>query len=96
MTSEMTFDEYLETCWSEWSTYKTQIPSYRMGQHMFNVLYQENEHLADIVRGDLKLDPFHKDENIPAFERFVETLWNIRNLSKDDAWYARRYALGES
>jgi hypothetical protein len=48
-------------------------PSWRMGQAYFNVLYAIEPELADKIRGDFLLDPFHRDERIPAFLSWLYT-----------------------
>lgn len=49
---------------------------YRVGQHMFNMLCDHNELLAEEIRGDSKLDPFYNDNKVPAFLIYVIQNWN--------------------
>ena len=47
----------------------------RSGQWAFNLLCYVRADLADRVNGSLNLDPFHNDEKLPAFWKFVEDNW---------------------
>lgn len=40
---------------------------WRQGQAAFNALYKIRPDLADSIRGHFQLDPFHRDERLPAF-----------------------------
>lgn len=51
-------------------------PDLRVGQHMFNMLCDHNELLAEEIRGDSKLDPFYNDDKVPAFLIYVIQNWN--------------------
>jgi hypothetical protein len=51
--------------------YRKEHPEQRYGQAAFNVLYDERPELANQVRATL-LDPFHVDERLTAFLRFIE------------------------
>lgn len=45
----------------------------REGQAAFNALYELSPALAQRIRGDHStLDPFYRDENLPAFFRWLE------------------------
>lgn len=46
----------------------------RLGQTLFNKLYQCNPEVADLIRGT-SADPFHNDNIIPAFLERVDELW---------------------
>lgn len=50
-------------------------PRWRDGQTYFNVLYAGRPDLADAVRGT-DLDPFHRDDRVPAFLRWVARNWD--------------------
>lgn len=46
---------------------------WRAGQAAFNTLYTLRPDLADQIRGDhVELDPFYRDENLPAFYTWLE------------------------
>lgn len=47
----------------------------RLGQHAFNMLYYANPKIADRIRGNYAIDPFYRDEYLPAFWRAVEGMW---------------------
>jgi pectate lyase len=51
-------------------------PQIRLGQHMFNQLYDISPKLADSVRGGT-IDPFHNDNVIPSFLLHVIKQWNV-------------------
>jgi hypothetical protein len=40
---------------------------WRKGQAMFNALYALEPDLANIIRGQYGVDPFYRDDFIPAF-----------------------------
>lgn len=56
---------------AELVAYQCKHPEQRTGQAHFNVLHRLHPELADEIRGDRMLDPFHVDERIPAFREFV-------------------------
>lgn len=45
---------------------------FREGQTAFNALDEVRPDLSEKIRGDLKLDPYYADENLPAFWRWLE------------------------
>lgn len=45
---------------------------WRPGQIAFNFVYLANPGLADKIRGDAKIDPFHRDENLDAFWQYMK------------------------
>ena len=47
----------------------------RPGQLAYNMLRKVRPDLADQVRGQQGIDPFHRDDNLPAFFQFVEDNW---------------------
>lgn len=47
----------------------------RIGQAYFNELSLVRPDLAEIVRGSELLDPYHRDEIIPAFLDYVCSQW---------------------
>jgi hypothetical protein len=50
-------------------------PGWRAGQWYFNALADVRPDLAERVRGTA-LDPFHRDDLLPAFLRYVARHWN--------------------
>jgi hypothetical protein len=52
--------------------YLAERPSQRSGQAHFNWLFLEYPDLADRIRGDFVLDPFHVDDKLPAFLAVVK------------------------
>ena len=48
--------------------------SWRRGQYAFNLLHSMKPKLAELVRAT-PIDPFHRDERIPAFLEFVQAHW---------------------
>lgn len=50
-------------------------PAWRVGQTHFNVLWQLRPDLADAARGT-QLDPFHRDDRVPAFLRWLRDNWD--------------------
>lgn len=66
----MTFVDYVLTVHQKW------IPSQRLGQHHFNVLYDVHPDLAIRVRQDTEFDPFYDDEKLGAFLTFVGDHWD--------------------
>jgi len=68
-----TFTDFL----AGWHNYITDNPNQRMGQSLFNYMYQEpstRELAEEIVTGSL--DPFYKPENIMPALRLVEEVFN--------------------
>lgn len=49
-------------------------PDWRAGQYAFNTLRDLRPDLAERVRGTA-LDPFHRDDVLPAFLRYVARHW---------------------
>lgn len=49
-------------------------PSYRAGQHAFNVLADRRPDLAERIRGS-EDDPFYLDERLPRFYAAVALAW---------------------
>ena len=52
-------------------------PDWRSGQAHFNALCKLRPDLSEEVRGDLALDPFISDANIPAFLDWVMVHWAL-------------------
>lgn len=50
-------------------------PDWRAGQYAFNALLDVRPDLTERVRGTA-LDPFHRDDLLPAFLRFAARHWN--------------------
>ena len=48
-------------------------PEIRLGQALFNALYDLKPDLANEIRGNSDIDPFYKDGNIPAFYEWLAT-----------------------
>jgi hypothetical protein len=51
------------------------FPRWRHGQCLFNALARVDLDLADRVRGDVDLDPFHDDGKIPTFSKWLAINW---------------------
>jgi hypothetical protein len=49
-------------------------PDWRLGQTVFNVLYEKDPALADEVRGG-PVDPFYNDGLVPALMEVVKRRW---------------------
>jgi hypothetical protein len=49
-------------------------PEWRLGQTMFNVLFEMRRDLAHLVIGT-EMDPFHRDERVEAFRRWLAENW---------------------
>lgn len=45
---------------------------WRLGQALFNALYDEYPNLANEVRGVMGLDPFHRDLSVPTLLIWLE------------------------
>jgi hypothetical protein len=56
---------------AELVAYQSAHPEQRAGQAHFNVLHRLHPELANEIRGDRMLDPFHVDERVQAFREFV-------------------------
>jgi hypothetical protein len=69
------FAEYLQAVRAAQS--RNTDKSQRNGQIHFNVLHEMDPQLADSFRGG-DLDPFHRDDRIPAFLDHLEKLYSIR------------------
>lgn len=54
--------------------YAADNPSQRRGQAFFNALYQVRPEIANAIRGTT-LDPFYRDERIPAFAEHLVECW---------------------
>lgn len=67
----MTFEEYA----AQVGAVKAQNPHWRYGQTYFNVLAHVRPDLSEQVRGVVALDPFYKDENLPAFLHYIYPRW---------------------
>lgn len=52
---------------------KDRPDSWRKGQAAFNALYSLAPGWADSIRGG-KLDPFHRDDRLPEFYAFVDSI----------------------
>lgn len=48
----------------------------RLGQYLFNSLYELNTMIANKIRGSI-VDPFYNDDLIPAFLEKVDELWML-------------------
>lgn len=58
------------------SVLKSKRPeSIRPGQQAFNMLHDVRPDLANTIRGDAMLDPFHMNENLPAFWAWLAEHW---------------------
>ena len=55
---------------------QTRHPDLRVGQHMFNMLYDHNKLLANEIREDEILDPFYNDKKVPVFLEYIIQNWN--------------------
>lgn len=55
---------------------QTRHPDLRVGQHMFNMLYDHNKLLANEIREDGILDPFYNDKKVPVFLEYIIQNWN--------------------
>lgn len=73
--------------WVRWSCYVEQTLAkhkphtrdeldLRLGQKLFNALWSYRADIADKIRGSI-IDPFHNDNNIPAFLEKVDELWTV-------------------
>lgn len=51
---------------------RSKVVSMRKGQKAFNALYEVRADLADQIRSNSELDPFYRDENLPAFYLWLE------------------------
>lgn len=66
----MTYEEYVKESAGAFLA----NPSWRLGQTLFNVLYDVRPGLAGLVRGT-EFDPFYTDSNLPAFLTYIEERW---------------------
>lgn len=71
----MTFEDF-QIKSAQFAPYKK--PDIRVGQYLFNYLYQINPDLADLIRGT-ENDPFYldNDDRISKFWKFVEENWHV-------------------
>jgi hypothetical protein len=69
MTADKTFGEYVARFASH------HIAGQREGQRAFNLLTVMHPMLAERVRTS-PLDPFYRDERLPAFFEFVAAEWD--------------------
>lgn len=49
---------------------------WRTGQKAFNLLSRVRPDIAELVRGS-DMDPFHRDDRLPAFYDFVARHWEV-------------------
>lgn len=47
-----------------WREAEAEHPQWRRGQALFNTLWKLHPEIANAIRGDDHLDPFHNDHNI--------------------------------
>ncbi len=64
------FDEWYELAYIEYHGKKYQ----RFGQFLFNSLARTQPALANEICGS-DLDPFHRDDRVPAFLQYVGSNW---------------------
>jgi hypothetical protein len=57
-------------------------PEWREGQTLFNVACDLDRLTLDQVRGT-DLDPFYRDERIPAFTAYLRRQWHVPNEVPD-------------
>lgn len=69
-TWERTFDDYLRESWRQ----HRNNPRWRLGQAHFNVLREMRPDLAQVFVGS-SVDPFNRDDRIPAFLEAVLDCW---------------------
>lgn len=67
----MTFDEFV----SEWAMKSARQTLQRDGQFAFNLLCDVRPDLSEQIRGGTDLDPFYRDENLPAFWEWLRNNW---------------------
>lgn len=61
------------------------VEDWRKGQIAFNFVYAVDPDLADLVRGNVDIDPFHRDVNLDVFWEFVRAeTWRRENVEEDD------------
>lgn len=65
----MNIDDYLIYVLA---VYSEDRPNFiRLGQWAFNKLAETHPEIAEEIRGNNKLDPFHKDENLKHFFKYL-------------------------
>ena len=69
-TGSMTFGDFVRYCEAPHN------PRWRRGQTYFNALWELRPDLSEQIRGKYELDPFHRDELLPAFLEFVRANWD--------------------
>lgn len=72
--NEMTYAEYLELAQKALSWYSHGPEAWRPGQTYFNVLAQNRPDLSEQIPGTA-LDPFHHDNRIDVFLKWVYENW---------------------
>lgn len=70
-TPPVTFEDFLKAVEDAHRTY----PTWRTGQAAFNVLHRIRPMLAESIRGNWSIDPFHRDHNLDVFYDFVHSNW---------------------
>jgi hypothetical protein len=63
------FDEYIALVFA----YRLDNPAQRNGQAHFNALHAVHPGIAETIRSDFRVDPFHDDDRLPAFLAYVGT-----------------------